>query len=164
MDTLKKLGSHVQQRMAGARQSLAAGWRELLRLSSGALTHFDISAKGQTEAEVEQHFPRWSLLAAETWETARAVIIRMEMPGMKEADIKVSVQRNLLHIRGEKRSGGDHGDRLYGLTERAYGRFERTLSLSQSIDKERMEVSYQEGVLTVILPKTTVLPPLRQTP
>jgi HSP20 family protein len=159
MDVLGKLRLQFHERVDKARQTLTVGWRELLRRSDGALTHFDVSAKSRQDADAEEHFPRWSLLAAETWETAQSVIVRVEMPGMKKEDIRVSLQENLLHIRGEKHSGGDHSGRRYGLTERAYGRFERTLCLSQRVDRTQMEVSYKDGVLTVILPKTASIPP-----
>jgi HSP20 family protein len=47
--------------------------------------------------------------------------------------------------------------------ERAYGRFERTFSLPQNIDGKRAEVSYQDGVVTVIVPKTEPSPPTQLT-
>ncbi len=163
MDALKNLRSRFEQGVVRARQSLTQGWRELLSRSGGALTHFDVSAKSKEDPEARQDFPRWSLLAAETWETAQSVIIRMEMPGMRKEDIDVSIHGNLLRFRGEKRSGGDYEDRLYRLVERAYGRFERTIPVPHSIDEQQAEVSYQDGVITVILPKTETTPPRQLT-
>ena len=163
MDPFKNLRSRIEQGVVRACESLAEGWRELLSRSSGVLTHFDASARSKDEAEVQQPFPRWSLLAAETWETASSVIVRVELPGMKKEDIDVSIHGNLLRIRGEKRSGGNDQDRLYRLTERAYGRFERTIPIPCAIDRQRAEVSYKEGVMTVILPKTETIPPRQLT-
>ena len=60
------------------RVSLTEGWRELLGRSSGALTHFD--TEGARKDQALQEFPSWSLLAAETWETAQSVVIRVEIP------------------------------------------------------------------------------------
>jgi HSP20 family protein len=163
MDPLKNLRMRFEQGVVRAYESLTEGWRELLSRSSGALTHFDASTKSKEEAEAPQDFPRWSLLAAETWETAQSVIIRVEIPGMRKEDIDISIHGNLLRIRGEKRSGGEHQDRLYRLTERAYGRFERSIPVPHEIDGERAEVSYQDGVITVILPKTETIPPRQLT-
>jgi len=163
MDPLKNLRLRFEQGVVRAYGSLTEGWRELLSRSSGALTHFDASAKSKEEAENPQDFPRWSLLAAETWETAQSVIIRVEMPGMRKEDIDISIHGNLLRIRGEKRPADEHQDRLYRLTERAYGRFERAIPVAHDIDKERAEVSYQDGVITVILPKTESIPPQQLT-
>ena len=53
--------------------------------------------------------------------------------------------------------------RRYHLTERAYGHFERTIPLPHGVDAEKAEVSYRDGVLTAILPKTDTLPPRRLT-
>ena len=153
----------LEKGVVRAFENLTDGWRELLSRSSGALTHFDDSAKSKEVAEASQDFPRWGLLAAETWETAQSVIIRMEMPGMRKEDIDISLHGNLLCIRGEKRSEGEHQSRLYRLTERAYGRFERSIPVPHSIDEQRVEVSYQDGVITVILPKTETIPPRQLT-
>jgi HSP20 family protein len=82
---------------------------------------------------------------------------------MKKEDLDISIHGNQLVIRGVKRSGGKQEGRLYQLMERAYGRFERTIHLPQDIDGKRAEVSYQDGVLTVILPKTDPIPPRQLT-
>ena len=102
MDPLKNLRLRFEQGVVRAYESLTEGWRELLSRSGAALTHFDAAAKSKEEADAAQDFPRWSLLAAETWETAQSVIVRVEMPGMRKEDIDISIQGNLLHIRGEK--------------------------------------------------------------
>ena len=163
MDPLKNLRMRLEKGVVRAFENLTDGWRELLSRSSGALTHFHPSAKSEEAAEASQDFPRWSLLAAETWETAQSVIIRMEMPGMRKEDIDISIRGNLLRIRGEKRSEGEHQSRLYRLTERAYGRFERTIPVPHSIEEEQVEVTYRDGVITVVLPKTEAIPPRQLT-
>ena len=157
MDPLKNIQSRLKREVIRAYESLTEGWRELLSRSSGALTHFDTSTKG--EAKPPHDFLHWSLLAAETWETTHSVIVRVELSGMSKEDIDVSVRGDVVRIRGEKRSGGDHLDRLYRLTERAYGRFERTIPIPLGTDSARAEVSYQNGVVTVILPKIDTVPP-----
>jgi len=142
-------------------ESLTEGWRELLTRGSGALTHF--SADGAGKKESPHEFPSWSLLAAETWETAKSVVIRVEIPGMDERDLHIDVDGNVLRIRGEKRSGTTQQHRRYHLMERAYGHFERRIPLTHGVDAEKAEVSYRNGVLTAILPKTDTLPPRRLT-
>jgi HSP20 family protein len=92
-------------------ESLTEGWRELLTRSSGALTHFGTEDTGKDESA--QEFPHWSLLAAETWETALSVVIRLEIPGMNEHDLAVDIHGNILRIRGEKRSGAAQEGRRY---------------------------------------------------
>jgi len=77
-------------------ESLTEGWRELLTRDSGALTHFGTEG---AENESPHEFPRWSLLAAETWETAKSVVIRVEIPGIDEGDLDIDVEGNVLRIR-----------------------------------------------------------------
>ena len=155
MDPLK----HI----ARAWEELTEGWRQLLSRNSNALTHFAGSTKKTGSQQSAPDFPQWGLLAAETWETAGAFIVRIEVPGMQKDDFDVSIHGNTLRIRGEKRSEGDHQERQYHLMERAYGRFERTVLLPQNVDGASAEVSYKDGILTVILAKTEPIPP-RQLP
>ena len=142
-------------------ESLTEGWRELLTRSSGALTHF--GGEWAQKNESLEEFPHWSLLAAETWETAQSVVIRVEIPGMNEADLAIDIYGNDLRIRGEKRSDAGQQVRSYHLMERAYGHFKRSIPLPHGVDAGKAEVSYRDGVLTVILPKTEPLPPRRLT-
>ncbi len=159
MGPIRHLRSELERGISRALEGLAEGWREVLSRSGGALTHFVRAAKQQKSAAAQEDFPHWALMAGELWETAQSVIVRIEMPGMNKEDIDVSIYRGSLRIRGEKRSAGDHQGRLYHLMERAYGRFERTISLPHNIDAAQAEVSYQDGVITVIVPKTEPTPP-----
>jgi HSP20 family protein len=159
MDPIRHLRSELERGISRAWEGLTEGWREVLSRSGGALTHFVRAAKEKRGDAAQEDFPHWGLLASEWWETAKSVIVRLEMPGMNKEDIDVSIHRGSLWIRGEKRSGGDHQGRLYHLMERAYGRFERSIPLPDNIDAAKAEVSYQDGVVTVIVPKTEESPP-----
>lgn len=150
MEPLKNL-------MERAWESLTDGWRELLTRGSGALTHF--GSEAAEKAQSSDKFPRWGLLPAETWETALSVVIRVEIPGMNSDDLAVDIHENVLRVRGEKRSGAPQQGRHYHLTERAYGSFKRSIPLPHGVDTKNAEVSYRDGVLTAILPKTDTLPP-----
>jgi HSP20 family protein len=147
--------------IARAWEGLTEGWRELLSRNSGALTHFINGAKARDAQGSALDFPKWGLLAAETWETAASVIVRIEVPGMKKEDLDIRVHGSTLQVRGEKRSGNDHRGSRYHLMERAYGRFERSIELPRNVDSARIETSYKDGIVTVILPKTEQIPPAR---
>ena len=159
MEPPKDLRSQLEEKLARVWDLLSEGWRELLSRSGGALTHFDTSAKATDRHPARDNFPRWSLLAGETWETAQSVIIRIEVPGMRKENLDISIRGNVLVIRGVKHSEGEHEGRRYTLMERAYGTFERTIPLTHEVDRDGAEVSYRDGVLTVILPKTDATPP-----
>src|SRR5579872_3683130 len=81
-------------------------------------------------------------LAGEVWETARAIVVQLELPGMNGEDVQVSFPRGQLRIYGNKqRIAGDAQARTYHLKERAFGRFERRIALPHEIDTARAEVS-----------------------
>ena len=151
--------TEVERGIVRAWEGLAEGWREMLSRSGGAMTHFVRAPKEEEAESAEEDFPRWGLLPTELWETAKSVIVRIELPGMSKDEIDVSIHRGSLWIRGEKHSGRDHQKRLYHIMERAYGRFERSIPLPGSIDAANAETSYHNGVVTVILPKTEESPP-----
>jgi HSP20 family protein len=159
MDPIRKLRSELERGISRAWEGLTEGWREMLTRSSGALTQYVRAAKQGGNKESNKTFPTWALLAGECWETAQSVIVRIELPGMRKEDIDISVDHGRLQIRGIKRSSGEDEQRFYHLMERAFGSFERSVPLPSNIDAGRAEVSYEEGVITVILPKTEVTPP-----
>lgn len=91
--------------------------------------------------------------AVDISENKEGVRITVELPGVQPADVKLSVENSVLTVRGEKRSlHEEKTDRLHRY-ERQYGSFERTFSLPSTVDVERIEARYDNGVLTVELPK-----------
>lgn len=82
------------------------------------------------------------------------VYLAAELPGVKPEDVKISLENNLLTIRGEKHQpnseqNGDRGHRF----ERTFGAFERSFTVPGTVDAERIEARYEQGVLTISLPK-----------
>lgn len=80
--------------------------------------------------------------------------ITLEIPGVKKEDMEVSLEDNLLTIRGERRLEEEEKDRQYRHVESHYGTFERTLPLPETIDEESIEAKYENGVLTILIEKT----------
>ena len=91
----------------------------------------------------------------EVHETEDLVSMAVELPGVNPQDVKLSVQDGLLTISGEKhptiREGQSSAVRY---SERWYGRFERTFSLPTGIDPNRIDASYDSGILTIRLHKS----------
>lgn len=92
--------------------------------------------------------------ALEAFEDKDNFVIKVELPGVKKEDVKVSLENGSLTIAGERRSETKDEDAEVHHTERFYGRFERTLSLPKDIAADRVKAQYQDGILTVTLPKT----------
>lgn len=80
--------------------------------------------------------------------------ITAELPGVKEEDVEVSVDNDVLTIRADKRVEHDDGKDARHICERAYGTFQRSLRLPQSVDPDQVHAHFDRGVLTVTLPRT----------
>lgn len=98
-------------------------------------------------------------------DTDQAYTISVELPGMAEDDVEVSVDDGLLVIAGEKRMGESRDEDNVYVSERRFGRVQRALRLPDGIDEEGIEAHVDKGVLTVVVPKTDEIPtPSRQIP
>jgi HSP20 family protein len=88
-------------------------------------------------------------------ESEREIRVQVEMPGLKRENIEVDVENNVLTIRGEKREERTEGQEgRYHLAERRYGTFARSFVLPRDVDAERIQASFEDGVLCVTIPKS----------
>ena len=87
-------------------------------------------------------------------ETKDSLVAKVEAPGMEEKDIQISLQENLLTIKGEKKQEREEKDERYHRVERSYGSFIRTIRLPVAVDASKVGASFKNGLLTVTLPKT----------
>ena len=91
--------------------------------------------------------------AIEVFEKGDKFVVKAEVPGMTEKDIDVSVVGDTLSIRGERKAESEVNDDDYYCCERSYGSFLRSIALPSTVDAKKIEASYDNGVLEVILPK-----------
>ena len=87
-------------------------------------------------------------------DTDKEIKISAELPGLDEKDIEVSLTREALTIKGEKREEKEEKGKDYYRSERSYGSFTRTIPLPVEVDPDKVAASFRKGVLTVKLPKT----------
>jgi HSP20 family protein len=88
-------------------------------------------------------------------ETEREIRVVTEMPGLRRDDIEVDVENNVLTLRGEKRESRTEGQEgRYHLAERRYGTFARSFVLPRDVEADRIQASFEDGVLTVSIPKS----------
>ena len=94
------------------------------------------------------------LPAADIHETAsKDLVVKADLPAMKREDIKVTFENNVLTIEGERKPDASVARESYHQIERGYGAFRRSFALPSSVDGSRIAASYQEGVLTITLPR-----------
>jgi HSP20 family protein len=90
--------------------------------------------------------------AIDITEDDKAYRVTAELPGMNEKDIEVVISGDRLTLRGEKQQ--ERQDTNKHLSERSYGMFQRSFTLPEAIDREKIEAGFHNGVLTLTLPKT----------
>jgi HSP20 family protein len=91
--------------------------------------------------------------ACDVFEDKEAVKIVAEVPGVRPEDVRISLENNLLTIRGEKKQQAEEKNERVHRYERSYGAFERTFSLPTTVDADRIVANYEHGILTVSIPK-----------
>lgn len=126
---------------------LLALHREMNRLFDDAFRSFDIGPFGSSAMG-------WP--SVELNETDKEVKVVAELPGLEQKDVGVELADGVLTISGEKKSETEDKGRFF--SERHYGRFERRIPVAD-VDPDKVEASFKNGVLTVMLPK---LPPAQQ--
>jgi HSP20 family protein len=105
-------------------------------------------------------FPEQGNVITSTWfaptdvsEDENSLRITMELPGVDPSDVRLSLENNVLTIRGEKKHQQDENNERVHRFERTYGMFERTFVLPNTVDSDRIEARHENGVLFVTIPK-----------
>ena len=87
-------------------------------------------------------------------EDAEAYFVHAELPGVRKEDVRITMQNNLLTIRGEKKQETEKKESEYHRIERSFGNFERSFTLPATVKTEKIDANFADGVLTILLPKT----------
>ncbi|MFN9173571.1 MAG: Hsp20/alpha crystallin family protein [Synechocystis sp.] len=106
-------------------------------------------------APLTDHESGWAFTPpVEIGETKDAIVVMIELPGMKQTDIEVEASTDQVMIRGERPT--TFQTRLESIfhSELRYGKFHRTIPLPMEIDNQHIHAEYEAGVLTITLPKT----------
>lgn len=100
----------------------------------------------------ESNLTSWAP-AVDIHETEHELIVRADLPGVDPKDLDIRVENNLLTIRGERKFEKKVNEDNYLRVERAYGSFSRSFSLANTVNPEAIKADYQNGVLTLNIPK-----------
>jgi HSP20 family protein len=96
--------------------------------------------------------------AVDIWENEGELVVKADIPDVKFEDIHVDLENGTLTLRGERKfekaaETGEQAKGGYHRVERAYGAFERSFTVPETVDSEHVKADYKNGVLTVTLPK-----------
>jgi HSP20 family protein len=89
----------------------------------------------------------------EMYEKEDKVVVRAEIPGMKQEEIDIAVEDSTLTIKGERKAESEVKDEDYYRCELSYGRFSRSVALPSKVQAEKVAASYDDGILEITLPK-----------
>jgi HSP20 family protein len=103
---------------------------------------------------------RW-MPAMDLVESGDHFVLRADLPGLSEGDVKIELEDTTLTISGERKAEHESRDEGYYRLERAFGTFSRTLQLPKGIDPEAVSASFDQGVLEVRIPKPEERKPRR---
>jgi HSP20 family protein len=95
---------------------------------------------------------RW-LPAMDLVESAGEFVLRADLPGLSESDVNIELEDNVLTISGERKAEHEERKEGYYRLERASGSFSRSLTLPEGVDPEKVQASFDRGVLEVRIPK-----------
>jgi HSP20 family protein len=111
---------------------------------------------GQSEQQARRWVPPMDLVEADDH-----FVLKADLPGLSEGDVSIEVQDGSLTISGERKSEHEGHERGWYRIERAFGSFNRSLTLPDGVDADRIEASFSNGVLEVRIPKPAERKPRR---
>ncbi len=97
--------------------------------------------------------------ALDIYETDGAVVVKASVPGMKPEDIDITITGDVLTIKGEAKTEEEIKKENYHRQERRYGAFTRTVELPPQLQTDRAEATFEQGVLTLTIPKAEEIKP-----
>jgi len=124
--------------------------------------HEMVSLREAMDRMMESAFvrPRFGWLRETAWDLALDVaeddeqfVVKASIPGVNPDNIEITYDANVLTIKGEAKEESEVKERNYHLRERRYGSFSRSVSLPASVNPDKIEATYDKGVLTLHLPK-----------
>jgi HSP20 family protein len=91
--------------------------------------------------------------SVDIYETEHELVVKADLPDVDPKDLDIRVENNILTIRGERKFEKKVNEETYLRVERAYGSFARSFTLANTVNSEAIKADYQNGVLTLGIPK-----------
>jgi HSP20 family protein len=97
--------------------------------------------------------------AIDLYQTEDEVVLHTALPGLKADEVQISITGELLAIKGEFKEKQESKEKAYHLREQRYGAFERTVSLPTEVVADKAKAEFEDGILTITLPKADEVKP-----
>lgn len=128
-------------------------FRELEQFSSRLNRFFNEPLPRALNADDGFTLANWTP-AMDVQETDGEYLLKTDLPDVKKEDVKVEIEDGVLNLTGERRQEKEEKGKKFHRVERAFGRFERRMSLPTEVDAEKVAAEFKDGVLLVHLPKS----------
>ena len=124
--------------------------------------HNDFSTLQSTLSRVLQDLNRGSdelttggtfVPLVDIYESEQGITLKMEVPGVSQDDLKINLENNTLTISGERKFEKDEKEENFHRIERQYGSFTRSFTLPNTVDSEKVDATYDSGILSIQLAK-----------
>jgi HSP20 family protein len=130
-------------------------WSELSRLEKDLNSLFD--GRDKRLAPLAQNGdarkpPAWTP-PVDVHEDANRIVLTTDLPGVEQKDVEISVENNVLTLRGQRKAEPRPDGETYRRFERAFGVFSRAFTVPATVDTEKVSAEMKNGVLTLTLPK-----------
>ena len=104
----------------------------------------------------------WSMAspAIDMYQTDNEVVVRASIPGIKAEEVQINVTGDVLTLKGEVNQEEERKDRAWHIREQRFGSFERSVALPTSVKSDQAEAVFENGILTITLPKADEVKPL----
>ncbi|MGE5839060.1 MAG: Hsp20/alpha crystallin family protein [Deltaproteobacteria bacterium] len=123
--------------------------REIDRLFEDFTRGFVLEPFRRIEERLRQYTP-----VVDVSESEKEITVNVELPGMDEKDVEVSLTDGHLMIRGEKKEEKEEKKKGYYRTERSFGEFNRVIPVPTGVDTNKVSAVFKKGLLSITMPKT----------
>lgn len=101
----------------------------------------------------------WSMPAVDMYQTDNEVVVKVALPGIKAEEVQINVTGEMLTIKGEVKQKEEVKEKAYHIHEQRWGAFERSLALPTQVVADKAKADFENGVLTITLPKAEEVKP-----
>jgi len=103
--------------------------------------------------------PTWTSLPVDMYQTKDDIVVKAILPGVRPNDVEISVTGDVLTIKGEMNQESEQKERAWHIREHRQGSFERSLTLPLSTVPDKAKAEFENGILTITLPKAEAVKP-----
>jgi HSP20 family protein len=101
----------------------------------------------------------WSVPAIDMYQTDNEVVVKASLPGFKADEVQINVTGEILTLRGEMKLEEEKNDKSWHMREQRWGSFERSVALPTDVVADKAKADFENGVLTITLPKAEDVKP-----